>query len=67
MAFSHNHTAYDVDTVDSGDRSDDDFIESRLLDYDYCNGDDYDPQGQQSTAASKVQIKHNNLINNHKA
>ncbi len=30
-----------------------------------CN--DYDPQGQQSTAVSKVQIKLNNLINNHKA
>jgi hypothetical protein len=65
--FSYNHTDYGVDTVNSGDRSDDDFIESRLLDYDYCHGDDYYPQGQQSTAASKVQIKLNNLINNHKA
>jgi hypothetical protein len=40
---SHNHTDYDVDTVSSGDRSDDDFIESQLPDYVYCNGNDYDP------------------------
>ncbi len=52
--LSHNHADYDVDTVDSGDRSDDDFIESWLLDYDYCNGNDYDPQGEQSTAVSKM-------------
>ncbi len=64
--FSHNHTDYDVDTVNSGDRSDDDFIESQLLDYNYCNSNDYDSQGQQSTAVSKVQIKLSNLINNHK-
>jgi hypothetical protein len=31
------------------------------------NGDSYNPQGQLSTAVSKVQIKLNNLINNHKA
>ncbi len=65
--FSHNHTDYDVDTVNSGDRSNDDFIELQLWDDDYCSGNDYDPQGQQSTAVSKVQIKLNNLINNHKA
>jgi hypothetical protein len=35
--------------------------------FDYCNGNDYDPQGQHSTAVSKVQIKLNNLINNLKA
>jgi hypothetical protein len=38
-----------------------------LPDSNYCNGNEYDPQGQQSTAVSKVQIKLNNLINNHKA
>jgi hypothetical protein len=31
------------------------------------NEDSYNPQGQLSTAVSKVQIKLNNLINNHKA
>jgi hypothetical protein len=31
------------------------------------NDDSYNPQGQLSTAVSKVQIKLNNLINNHKA
>jgi hypothetical protein len=65
--FSHNHTDYYVHTVNSGERSDDDFIESRLPDYDFCNGNNYEPQGQQSTAVSKVQIKLNTLTNNHKA
>ena len=31
------------------------------------NDDSYNPQRQLSTAVSKVQIKLNNLINNHKA
>jgi hypothetical protein len=31
------------------------------------NNESYNPQGQPSTAVSKVQIKLNNLINNHKA
>jgi hypothetical protein len=65
--FSHNHTDYDIGTVNSWDRLDDDFIESWLPDYNHCNGDDYDSQGQQSTAVSKGQIKLNNQINNHKA
>ncbi len=51
MTFSHNHTDYDVDNVNSGDRLDDDFIESQLLDYNYCSGNDYDPQGQQNTCS----------------
>ena len=37
-----------------------------LYDNDY-DEDSYNPQGQLSTAVSKVQLKLNNLINNHKA
>jgi hypothetical protein len=36
-------------------------------DHDNCSDEVYDPQGQQSTAISKVQIQCNILINNHKA
>ncbi len=42
-------------------------IDDQLLDYKNFNNSYYDPQSQPSTAVSKVQIKLNNLINNHKA
>jgi hypothetical protein len=52
-------------TCNNTDITNDD-IYGRSLDYDNFNGNYYDPQSQPSTAVSKVQIKLNNLINNHK-
>ncbi len=55
-----------IDTVDSVHCSKHNFgLQS--YDHDNCSDDVYDPQGQLSTAISKVQIQLNNLINNHKA
>ena len=50
-------------------------IDGSVLDINPCDeyyennydNESYNPQGQPSTAVSKVQIKLNNLINNHKA
>jgi hypothetical protein len=42
-------------------------INDKSLDYDNFKSNYYDPQSQPRTAVSKVQIKLNNLINNHKA
>ena len=55
-------------TQDSTDGSDsDDGSPHDLHDNDDFHNDLYNPQAQLSTAVSKVQIKLNNLINNHKA
>ncbi len=53
-------------TCNDTDKTNDD-IDDQSLDYNNFNGNYYDPQSQPSTAVSKVQIKLNNLINNHKA
>jgi len=65
---------YDPSDGDDDDSEMDDFFpaESCICSDDYDNADyflnDYEQgQGQQSTAASKVQIKLNHLINSHKA
>ncbi len=50
---------------DTGITNDD--IDGQSLDYNNFNGNYYDPQSQPSTTVSKVQIKLNNLLNNHKA
>jgi hypothetical protein len=44
-----------------------DDIDDQSLDYNNFNSNYYDPQSQPNTAVSKVQIKLNNLIDNHKA
>ncbi len=53
-------------TRNSTDKTNDD-IDDQSLDYNNFNDNLYDPQSQPSTAVSKVQIKLDNLINNHKA
>ena len=53
-------------TCNNTDITNDD-IDGESLDYDNFNGNYHNPQSQPSTAVSKVQIKLNNLINNHKA
>ena len=55
-------TQHSTDGSDSDDGSPYD-----LHDNDDFHNDLYNPQAQLSTAVSKVQIKLNNLINNHKA
>jgi hypothetical protein len=60
-------TLDDFNSMHSTDGSNSD-INSRFADFDNnYNDDSYDPNEQLSTAVSKVQIKLNNLINNHKA
>jgi hypothetical protein len=53
-------------TCNNTDKTNDD-IDDQSLDYNNFNGNYYDPQSKPSTAVSKIQIKLNNLINNHKA
>ncbi len=59
MSFS-SPTCNDTDITN-------DDIDGQSLDYNNFDGNYYDPQSQPSTAVSMVQIKLNNLINNHKA
>ena len=61
-----NEMSFSSPTCNNTDKTNDD-IDDQSLDYNNFNGNYYDPQSQPSTAVSKVQIKLNNLINNHKA
>ena len=64
--FGLSDTDNNIGTVNSMHHSEHNFgLQSDSNDN--CNDDDYDPQGQQSTAISEVQIQLNILINNHKA
>jgi hypothetical protein len=61
-----NEMSFSSPTCNNTNETNDD-IDGQSLDYNNFNGNYYDPQSQPSTALSKVQIKLNNLINNHKA
>ncbi len=64
--MDENEMSFSSPTCNDTDKTNDD-IDGQSLDYNNFNGNYYDPQFQPSTAVSKVQIKLNNLINNHKA
>ncbi len=64
--MDNNEMSFSSPTRNNTDKTNDD-VDGPSLDYNNFNGNYYDPQSQLSTAVSKVQIKLNNLINNHKA
>ncbi len=64
--MDNNEMSFSSPTRNDINKTNDD-IDDQSLDYNNFNGNYYDPQSQPSTAVSKVQIKLNNLINNHKA
>ncbi len=63
--FGLSDTDDNIDTVNSVHFSEHNFG-PQSDGNDNCSDDIYDPQGQKSTAISKVHIQLNNLINNHK-
>ncbi len=64
--MDNNELSFSSPTCNDTNKTNDD-IDDQSLDYNNFNGNYYDPQSQPSTAVSKVQIKLNNLIKNHKA
>jgi hypothetical protein len=64
--MDNNEMSFSSPTRNNTDKTNDD-IDDQSLDYNNFNGSYYDSLSQPSTAVSKVRIKLNNLINNHKA
>jgi hypothetical protein len=64
--MDNNEMSFSSPTCNNTNKTNDN-IDDQSLDYDNFNGNYCDPQSQPSTVVSKVQIKLNNLINDHKA
>jgi hypothetical protein len=63
--MDNNEMSFSRPACNDTDKTSDD-IDNQSLDYNSFSSDYYDPESQPSTTVSKVQIKLNNLINNHK-
>jgi hypothetical protein len=64
--MDNNEMSFSSPTCNNINKTNDD-IDDQSLDYNNFNSNYYDTQSQPSAAVSKVQIKLDNLINNHKA